>query len=601
MSVMILDLETEYHKDLPRGSSPYDPDLFIVCAGWCIGNGYDDKTMGGAWFGDDPEGEKTDWFSIPDDVQMLVGHNMAFDVQWLMQRKPEHMRAFFARGGRLFDTQLAHYLLSGFVEKYPALSEIAPGYGGSAKVDLVKAMWDQGYKTSGIPKEVLYDDYLMGQDEPYGDIENTWRVFWGQVQELQEKDMWENAMLRMGNLLYNITCMRSGLHVDRGIAEQQMHELNQERVLLMDQINAAFVQQLPSPDIPLKVTAYTMSSLLFGGYFKYEGTEPRYTSSGEPMYVKEEVVAFEDGSVCPAEVLKRKRTLAKLEKEHGPVKRYQRGKNAGEVKIEKIDTDVPAMKKCDVEVYLKGICPLENFPSEWVEDLTRNATKRTFKDGSQVFKTDKDTLEAAAKQPGLSEEVVQVLNALVRLSAIDKDLGTYYVKEDGDKVSGALQFIEDDNVIHHRLNSASTCTGRLSAAEPNMQNIPRGDTSNVKKMYTSRFNDRVWLDAALARGEIAEDVYQDCLDGLESGELRGRILEMDYAALEVVCLAALSEDQALMDALISGKDMHCMRLAKKLGEPYEDVLFKVKSEDHPDHAKYKTMRTNIKPPSFALT
>lgn len=103
----------------------------------------------------------------------------------------------------------------------------------------------------------------------------------------------------------------------------------------------------------------------------------------------------------------------------------------------------------------------------------------------------------------------------------------------------------------------------------NMQNIPRGDTSSVKKMFTSRFGD----------------------DGV--------IIEADYSALEVVTLAAFSKDKNLVKALLEGIDMHCMRLSQQLGESYESVLEKCKNDQHPEHKAYKTMRTNIKPKAFA--
>lgn len=81
---------------------------------------------------------------------------------------------------------------------------------------------------------------------------------------------------------------------------------------------------------------------------------------------------------------------------------------------------------------------------------------------------------------------------------------------------------------------------------------------------------------------------------------KGRIVEVDYSALEVVMLAALSGDENLLDKLVNGIDMHCLRLAAKLGEPYEDVLHKaVENQEHPEHKRYKQMRTDIKSPSFA--
>lgn len=87
----------------------------------------------------------------------------------------------------------------------------------------------------------------------------------------------------------------------------------------------------------------------------------------------------------------------------------------------------------------------------------------------------------------------------------------------------------------------------------------------------------------------------------------GSIVEVDYSALEVVMLAALSRDQNLLDQLISGTDMHCLRLSAKLNEPYDEVLYKSTQASgdpehpqyHPEHKQYKQMRTDIKPPSFA--
>jgi DNA polymerase I-like protein with 3'-5' exonuclease and polymerase domains len=118
-------------------------------------------------------------------------------------------------------------------------------------------------------------------------------------------------------------------------------------------------------------------------------------------------------------------------------------------------------------------------------------------------------------------------------------------------------------------------------------------------MFVSRFNNAVWLRYAMQHGIIPQDLAQQCLDALERGEPQGRLLEADYSNLEVVTLAALSKDEALCKALVQGIDMHCLRLSKKLGEPYEEVLKKCKDETHPEHKRYKKMRTDIKPMSFA--
>lgn len=164
---------------------------------------------------------------------------------------------------------------------------------------------------------------------------------------------------------------------------------------------------------------------------------------------------------------------------------------------------------------------------------------------------------------------------MVKLAALEKDTGTYYLRteynEDGSvkKTKGMMQYIGPDGIVHHSLNVTATVTGRLSSNSPNLQSLPRDGTSNVKEMFTSRFGEQ------------------------------GRIVEVDYSALEVVMLCAMTKDTDLLTLLQNGTDMHCYRLAFSLGEPYEEVLKKCKDETHPEHTKYSRMRTDIKPLSFA--
>ena len=132
-----------------------------------------------------------------------------------------------------------------------------------------------------------------------------------------------------------------------------------------------------------------------------------------------------------------------------------------------------------------------------------------------------------------------------------------------------------------------------------MQNIPRGDTSDVKNMFRSRFDSVIWLAHALKAQLIPQELFDECMQNIVDGIANGAIIEADYSALEVVCLAAFSKDKNLVRALLDNIDMHCMRLSQQLNEPYEDVLLKCKDEDHPDHKRYKTMRTDIKPKAFA--
>ena len=99
--------------------------------------------------------------------------------------------------------------------------------------------------------------------------------------------------------------------------------------------------------------------------------------------------------------------------------------------------------------------------------------------------------------------------------------------------------------------------------------MPRDGTSKVKEMFCSRFG-------------------KD-----------GRLTENDYGALEVVALASISGDKNLLENLLAGTDMHCYRLAGALGEPYDDVFKKCHDKSHPDHKRYKQLRTDTKPRAFS--
>ena len=98
--------------------------------------------------------------------------------------------------------------------------------------------------------------------------------------------------------------------------------------------------------------------------------------------------------------------------------------------------------------------------------------------------------------------------------------------------------------------------------------MPREGTSTVKQMFSSRFG------------------------------ADGRIVEVDYSALEVVHLAAASGDENLLSQLNAGTDMHCYRLAGTLKEDYATVLDKATNRANPSYAEYHELRTGIKPKAF---
>lgn len=603
--ILFIDLETENHTHFGAMASPRHPDNFVVAVGQAIDSApYDGQITG--IYQNRKDLVPAQWLNIPDDVWLLVAHNAPFEMDWFLVQQREEILKFLKRGGRIFCTAYAEYLLTNQQETYPSLDETAPKYGGTRKVDGVKLLWEQGYLTSQIDKDLLYDQYLIG---PEGDIQNTRLTFYGQVQKLQERGMWDMALLRMEGLVYNCLAMDAGLHVHRDVAYTLKAEQEGRLVELVESFRA-HRQHIPEYVEFKESSDYHMSAWLFGGPIKYRIRDTWFEDDGvTPKYEKVDCFKFGEKLVQAKPNGEDDMTPEHFERcvaTYGAVDRYSSGKNKGQPKVHKVQSATPKQKWYDRTLVLPGVIPVGILP----EDVQRSfkdeyAGKRKLADGSPVYSTGADAIEMLSKRTEFDDATRELLKNLLRFAKIDKDLGTYYLREQCDeegnvvKQSGMLQYLTEHNVVYHILNATATVTTRLSSNRPNMQNIPRGDTSEVKKMFTSRFDDPVWLQYALEHGIIPQEVRDECMALIAQGLPAGAVIEADYSALEVVTLAAFSKDKNLVRALLDGIDMHCMRLAQQLGEPYEDVLRKCKDEQHPEHKRYKTMRTNIKPKAFA--
>ena len=564
--IMICDLETNNHPYYGAIASPRHPENYVVMVGQAIDEAPFDGAVTGARF--ESKEEAKSWLSIPDDVWLIVAHNASYELDWMIHEQSPELLKFLQRGGRIFCTQIGHYLLSNQQEKYPTLDAIAPTYGGSHKVDGIKILWEQGVRTADIDPALL-SEYLLG---PEGDIENTRKVFYGQYQQLVARGMWNMALARMEGMVFNAFAMASGLYINREIAFRQLEEQTVELNALVDTFKQ-YRTSLPA-ELEFKETSdYQMSAWIYGGPIKYRAKVPWLNEDGSPKYEKIDAYEYEDGTSGFVHV-EAYNALPELQEK--PIVLFKSGKNKGQPKVFKVDSPEPKMKWGELIYDAPGLLNLNTLPKDIAKAFKEEFTgKRKLSDDSPVYGTGKDALEKLAIRPEFPQEVRDILTNLLAFAKLDKDIGTYYLREEKDddgvvvKQSGMLQFLTPPGIVHHSLNMTSTETGRLSSNRPNFQNIPRGDTSEVKKVFTSRFGDD------------------------------GYIIEADYSALEVVCLAAFSKDENLIKALLEGIDMHCMRLSKKLNETYESVFEKCHNKDHPEHKRYKTMRTDIKPPSFA--
>lgn len=551
-SIMHIDLETQNHEYYGSKASPYCPDNYVVESAWRVDTTQADgvtTTVGTTqsvrfdsradFLADNSAAEGCRWFNIPEDCWLIVAHNAAYEVSWFLVFQQQQFEAFLKRGGRVFCTMHGHYIASDFQDLYPSLDETAPKYGGTHKVDGVKLLWEQGVLTSEIDP-VLLHDYLVN-----GDIPNTALCFYGQCGIFAERGQMQMVWERMDAMLAWAYCEFFGLYVNMPVAQQNQAEQEQRIQELRQQLQQYLPKDLPEEFEFNYGSNYHMSALVYGGPIRYDMKVPY----DPPKFVK---VQVQDGV-------------------------YKAGKNKGLPKFIKVDSDVPLLKWGKGVYRFPGIVSIQDLPQHLQEKYSERGEFRgaqLLPDGSFVYSTSGDAMNGLAAQ---GFEFAKLVN---ELAALEKDTGTYYLRteynKDGSvkKVSGMLQYVipesaDGSGIIHHRLNTCSTVTGRLSASNPNLQNLPRDGTSRVKQMFTSRFGDQ------------------------------GRITEVDYSALEVVMSCVHTGDLKLLELLQKDTDMHCYRLAFKEGKSYEEMYQLCHDASGPDYKYWKQQRTDIKPPSFA--
>lgn len=569
-SIMHIDLEVENNEYYGSKASPYCPDNYVVESAWRIDRTNQDGTVdvgavSSVRFAGREEFVRAGaeaWCPIPDDCWLIVAHNAAYEISWFLSFARKEFETFLKRGGRVFCTMHGEYIASDFQSMYPSLDETAPKYGGTHKVDGVKILWEQGVLTSDIDP-VLLHDYLVN-----GDIPNTALCFYGQCSIFAERGQMQYVWERMDALLAWAYCEWFGLFVNMPVARQNQAEQEQRILEIKQELQQYIPKDLPDTLEFNFGSDFHMSALVYGGPIKYRKKVPY----DPPQYVKYDAyLADVNGTLQYIDVSDWQpewtypRTL------------YKSGKNRGLPKIFRLDTEEEKLKWEEDLYFCPGLVNIQELPEVIREKYAERGEfrqARNLQDGTPVYSSSTDAMEALARH---GFEFCRLVN---ELGALEKDTGTYYLRteydEDGSvkKTSGMLQYVIPQNsdgsgIIHHRLNTCATVTGRLSGSNPNLQNLPRDGTSRVKQMFTSRFGES------------------------------GRITEVDYSALEVVMSCVHTGDLKLLGLLQSGTDMHCYRLAFKENKTYEEMYNLCHNSDGPDYKYWKQQRTDIKPPSFA--
>ena len=422
-----------------------------------------------------------------DATTLLIGHNLQHDLPWLWE-------SGFTYDGAIYDTMLGEYILQRG-QKQPLSLEACAERRDLAhrKGDTLKKYYKEGYNTNEIPLAEL-SEYLDG------DLDTTCDLYLDQLKDYADPESESLYAVREVTFRACKTLSRmyaAGIKVDRQALESVRQEFELERAEIEDRLMRQ-VRQLMG-DTPINLNSpEQMSQVVFSrkinnkkewaDLFQFVKTDKEFKDA---VNANSKLIRKTEAFTCP--------------NCDGSGKYFRKKKDGSPYKSPN------NCKDCDARGFqLKQINELAGLgftaPSkEWVSA-----------NGFSTGKDNLDVLIATAKNKGM-ESAVGFLTDLKRLSAVSSYLSSF--------VEGIDVYTKQDGFLHVSLTQHITATGRFSGRNPNMQNMPRGGTFPVKKVFVSRW------------------------DG-------GYIMEADFAQLEFRVAAFLSQDPVAMAEIATGFDVH---------------------------------------------
>ena len=197
-------------------------------------------------------------------AKLLVGFNLKFDLSWASRygiKPPDRIR--------VWDCQIAEFIITGQKGSYPSLDECCAKYGLGSKDDKIKEYWDAGIDTEFIPPDELkfYNDL---------DVELTYKLYLTQQKVMTDKQI--KLCLVMGlDLLVLQEMEENGVKFNTELCKQKADETGKQ----LEEITDELLKYSPTPDINLD-SGQQLSCLLYGGAFEVD-------------YITEETAVYKSG------------------------------------------------------------------------------------------------------------------------------------------------------------------------------------------------------------------------------------------------------------------------------------------------------------------
>lgn len=481
MKVCVFDLETTINSPI-HGPDAKDPVNEAVT--WIWGNNPDNIIIKHGI-----EGK----FGFLDDLQdcdMIIGHNLKFDLAYIWNEPL--LQKWVVNGGKVWDTQVAEYILTGQQHRLSSLAEIQEKHlGQKSKLNRISRLYERKIGADKILKarhrcKRLYRVY---EQYCYDDGRSTLEVFKKQYIKSKNCDMLAICQL-YNDYLLALCCMENtGIHLDIPKAEELATQWRLKSIEHSKKSRDIIKSVWNNKDLP-----------------EFNPNSPDHKS----------VVMFGGNLKCG------KKKVANGTWKNGNV-RY---------------------KSVDNIVYVPGF----QLPTNKVKRLKKDPL-----DGKPFFSSDDETinfLKANTTNKRFLEYTEHVQKAAAYTKAASTDIG------------GLLDY-SIDGVLYPNFNNTAVVTGRLSSSKPNMQN----------KAKHSR------------KGKLIHKLFKAPENFV--------CVQADFSQLEIWVSAFLSADENLINDLLSGVDMHCLRVSYMVEESYEQVVELCKTSE-----KWSALRTAAKTFSY---
>ena len=178
--------------------------------------------------------------SCLDETDVLVCHNVAYDLIWLWESGFKYTKG-------VYDTMLAQYVMNKGINNSLSLSHLAEYYKCSyLKQDVLKNYFSKGYSTKEIPRQEL-ETYLIH------DVLATKEIYEKQTKKLQNTTLLKTVQLTNEVCIALTKMYKAGFKIDTTALANVKQEFTQEKLQLEKDLQK-FTKELMG-DTPINLSS----------------------------------------------------------------------------------------------------------------------------------------------------------------------------------------------------------------------------------------------------------------------------------------------------------------------------------------------------------